>query len=277
MIGSIGCLSEISQWIGNCFLHPNQALHQFNRPTSFNMMNRINKEHLICPQKLKQSNSEKEVFSVLKQAVELASKNPLFLAYCTGSSDFCRIRKVKCDESKPNCLCCVNTGRICDYTSAARTVPNENQSRRQIINELPALPRFDNARQRYFFGFFVSYVSETSSVYFGANFWASRVLQLSLSEDSVRYALCALSALYQVSTSSFSATITETQTYALQQYSRAVECTRTLLSSSSDDLEKVIKGLVVCALFVCYETFTGNCHISHIHLRSGIQILAKEQ
>lgn len=66
--------------------------------------------------------------------------------------------------------------------------------------------------------------------------------------------------------------------YALEQYAHAIKCTQKLLSESLDGSEdKLIKGLVACALFVCYENFTGNSQTAHMHLQNGLQILAKER
>jgi cholestenol delta-isomerase len=63
----------------------------------------------------------------------------------------------------------------------------------------------------------------------------------------------------------------------LQQYNNAVRCTQTLLAESSDGSEdKLIKGLVACALFVCYENFTGNYQMSHMHLQNGLHIITRE-
>lgn len=87
---------------------------------------------------------------------------------------------------------------------------------------LPALPNFDDPRQKEFFAFFVSCASNASSLYLGANFWARRVLQLSLSEASIRYALCSLSALHRMTTveayTNPGSTAAELRSYALQQY-----------------------------------------------------------
>jgi len=94
------------------------------------------------------------------------------------------------------------------------------------------------------------------------------------------YALCSLSALHRISTKlpkESPSSDLELKRYALQQYNQAVRCTQTLLEESSDGSEeKLVKGLVTCALFVCYENFMGNYEISHMHLQNGLQIITKE-
>lgn len=198
----------------------------------------------------------------------------------------CRKRHLKCDETKPGCTRCQKAGYRCDgYPTVKQAL-----SRKSIGNTspaprspraLPVLPEFDDQRQKQFFAFFVSCTSDASSLYFGADFWARRVLQLSLSEASIRYALCSLSALHRITSASAGTdvqlSVPELRSYALQQYNLAVRCTQILLAESSDgSQDKILKGLVACVLFVCYETFTGNHQVSHMHLQNGLQIITRE-
>jgi cholestenol Delta-isomerase len=142
------------------------------------------------------------------------------------------------------------------------------------------LPAFDDPLQRDLFASFVSCTTDATSLYFGANFWARRVLQLSLSEASILYGLCSLSALHRismVSSSDCDRTTSTLRRYALLQYNQAVKRTQVLLNESSDGSEeKLVKGLVTCILFVCYENFIGNYEISNMHLQNGLQIITKE-
>ena len=190
-----------------------------------------------------------------------------------------RVRHVKCDEAKPCCIRCHKDRRKCDGYSTSH-LPYKRRSSKSpspsVFSALPALPDFDDFRQKEFFAFFVSCTSAASGVYFGENFWARRVLQLSLSEPSIRYALCSLSALHRTSTD-HTITTPELQNYALQQYNQAVKRTQTLLAETSNGSpDKLIKGLVACVLFVCYENFTGNYHIATMHLQNGLRIITKE-
>ena len=196
-----------------------------------------------------------------------------------------RIRHIKCDETKPSCNRCQNDKRNCDgYQILPKSPPRKPQHWESACPSIPAalplLPSFDDHLQRDLFASFVSCSADASSLYFGANFWARRVLQLSLSESSIRYALCSLSALRRLSlvppTDPF-LTSSKLRHYALQQYNQAVQCTQMLLrESSSGSDEKLIKGLVACALFVCYENFMGNYATANMHLQNGLQIIAKE-
>ncbi|KAH8679526.1 hypothetical protein BGZ60DRAFT_400184 [Tricladium varicosporioides] len=198
----------------------------------------------------------------------------------------CRIRHVKCDEERPGCSQCQKSGRKCDgYTrsqnlQSRRSSPENTSSPKRPI-ALPVLPSFDEPRQKELFAYFVFCTSDASCLYFGANFWAHRVLPLSLSEPAIRYALCSLSALQRSSTvvdmECSSSTPDDLQWYALRQYDHAIRYTQMLLAESSDGSEeKLIKGLVACILFVSYENYKGNYFLAQMHLRNGLQIISKE-
>lgn len=71
-------------------------------------------------------------------------------------------------------------------------------------------------------------------------------------------------------------TVVEFRTYSLDQYNLAVKCTRRLLAqNSSGDSDLMVKGLVACVLFVCYENLVGNYRTAQMHLQNGLRILPR--
>lgn len=141
-------------------------------------------------------------------------------------------------------------------------------------------PTFDDERQRQIFSFFVTCTSSVTSVYYSSGFWSRLVLQLSLSEPAIKYALCSLGALHRMFRASQEAspdgTAVEFRNYSLGQYNLAVKCTQRLLAqSSSGDSDLVVKGLVACVLFVCYENLVGNYRTAQMHLQNGLKILPR--
>ncbi|KAH8682826.1 hypothetical protein BGZ60DRAFT_368780 [Tricladium varicosporioides] len=208
----------------------------------------------------------------------------------------CRIRRIKCDEAKPNCSRCTSTGRKCDgYKDAPIPRPkrdaahNERIVRRPSPNIAPqrqvTLPTFDGSQQLQSFEFFVSCTCSVSPMYFGADFWSNRVLQLSLSEPAIRYALCSLSSLHRTIRErdaprprSGSSNTTYYKTFSLQQYAIAVKHTQRLLAeSSTGNQDAIVKGLVACILFICYENLMRNDRTAQMHLQNGLKILAKSR
>ncbi|KAH6684693.1 hypothetical protein B0J14DRAFT_527603 [Halenospora varia] len=208
----------------------------------------------------------------------------------------CRIRRIKCDEAKPNCIRCTSTGRKCDgYKDAPIPRPKRDSShngrtvRRPSPNIAPqrqvTLPIFDGSQQLQSFEFFVSCTCSVSPLYFGADFWSNRVLQLSLSEPAIRYALCSLSSLHRTIRENDaprprtgSVNTTYYKTFSLQQYTIAVKHTQRLLAeSSTGDEDAIVKGLVACILFICYENLMRNDRTAQMHLQNGLKILAKSR
>lgn len=98
-----------------------------------------------------------------------------------------------------------------------------------------------------------------------------------------RYALCSLSALHQKFRATFlngrrlGESAIEHGNYSLEQYTHAVGHTKKLLElGSGGEKTQVIKGLVACILFVCYENLIGNFETAQMHLQNGMRILARE-
>ncbi|KAN0110587.1 hypothetical protein V8E51_006974 [Hyaloscypha variabilis] len=208
----------------------------------------------------------------------------------------CRIRKIRCDEAKPFCNRCVKTGRKCDgYRELKSTSPEapNNRSRSpsknaeaQSYNGPPSsplvLPAFDDDQQRQLYSYFVTNTSTANCLYYRADFWTYRVLQLSLSEPAIKYALCSLSSLHNMFRASIGRstpsgrTAAEHRSYSLVQYNLAVKHTQKILAESGDgDNNAVIKGLVACVLFICFENLIGNYKTAQMHLQNGLRIIAR--
>ncbi|KAF4629760.1 hypothetical protein G7Y89_g8386 [Cudoniella acicularis] len=203
------------------------------------------------------------------------------------------MRNLQCDEAKPNCNRCTSTRRKCDgYTdepiprTSRQLVPSQivGTRRRPSPGIAPrnqiTLPTFDDSQQLHFFEFFISCTCTVSPTYFGADFWSHRVLQLSLSEPAIRYALCSLSSLHRLvkeaDTGARPDILTQYETFSLQQYTLAVSHTQKLLvRSSTGEEEAIIKGLVACILFTCYECLLRNYTTAYMHLQNGLRILAR--
>jgi len=50
----------------------------------------------------------------------------------SGDIDICRIRRKRCDGTKPACVRCTSTGRRCDFTSALETAHVERNVSRSV-------------------------------------------------------------------------------------------------------------------------------------------------
>jgi hypothetical protein len=71
-------------------------------------------------------------------------------------------------------------------------------------------------------------------------------------------------------------TAAEHKAYSLVQYNLAVKHTQKLLTESEKgNAGVVIKGLVACVLFICFENMMGNHKTALMHLQNGLRIVSR--
>ncbi|KAK4216722.1 hypothetical protein QBC37DRAFT_278556, partial [Rhypophila decipiens] len=119
----------------------------------------------------------------------------------------CKIRRVKCDETRPACNRCISTGRTCDGYPATGA-PSQHSTRRALATAVrqlqvvgPAarvlgkpLPVDDAAC----FDFFrLCTASMTTSVFPGEKFWSLQMLQAAHAEPAIWKAAVALGAFHR--------------------------------------------------------------------------------
>ncbi|KAI7287423.1 hypothetical protein KC345_g566 [Hortaea werneckii] len=208
----------------------------------------------------------------------------------TGCST-CKIRRVKCDEAKPECNRCTSTGRKCDgyeipprrnRALAAQTTPSPQpclEVARGSQDELRALE------------FFHVRTAPGLSSYFDADFWTRLVVQISSSEPSIRHAMVAVGAFHLLR-EKFPVTLsTDEQAhkhdplatavpvrklaqvhedpFALVQYNKAIVH---LAKRLQDPTAATEIALLACILFVCIEFLRGEAELAISHFKSGMGI-----
>jgi hypothetical protein len=195
-----------------------------------------------------------------------------------------RIRKVKCDEDKPYCQKCVNTGRSCDgYESPFRsfTVQPINNAHAGTIKSgaglQPIRPTsIETAHQdidllnRYF---------STKTIFdvkLDCEEEARQVLQASLSDPPIRHALSSLRALREDFETSGEVPVsvaqqTSSYDYGLQQYCTALGG---LVSNLSFPGYNGLKSaLLCCQIFISIEQVRGNYASMAQHIIQGLRIM----
>ncbi|RFU28897.1 hypothetical protein B7463_g7451, partial [Scytalidium lignicola] len=203
----------------------------------------------------------------------------------------CKIRRVKCDETKPHCIKCTSTGRNCE---GYREVPERNKSR-SLLKSLPGrapAPRSTTAlrilctpsvdvqgsvEERRSFHYLCSRNLSDMSGNFEPSFWDHIALQLSHRYPTILRALTALGAFYEEyergrldlisSTSDIRVSCKE---YALQQYNKAVKGLLKYIASEESDPRVVLTS---CLIFVWIELLQNNLNSGFQHLNSGLKIL----
>lgn len=188
-----------------------------------------------------------------------------------------RIRKVKCDETKPYCLRCTKTGRKCDgyldpRNLASRRRPKDPTPQDHVLGPLLDLSTPEEERAFYFFQ---HVTAPCISGDFDAVFWRTVVLQVAQTEPAVRHAVLSVSTLHEGLTQGTIVQSTDgcpTQSFALQQYNKAIA---RLLDQMNNPLTKPLASLLTCILFVAIEFLQGKDKESLIHLEQGRQLLTR--
>ncbi|KAF2686794.1 hypothetical protein K458DRAFT_476535 [Lentithecium fluviatile CBS 122367] len=196
----------------------------------------------------------------------------------------CRIRKVKCDENKPFCQKCVDTGRTCDgYESPFRfftSQPINNahtggiksgaglQPVRPTLTEIA--PQAIDLLNRYFS------TKTMFDVKLGCDEEARQILQASLTDPPIRHAVSSLRALREdLETSGDVPASVAQQTpsygYGLQQYCMALGGLASNLSSPGSNGLK--SALLCCQIFISIEQVRGNYVAMAQHITQGLRIM----
>ncbi|KAF2473343.1 uncharacterized protein BDR25DRAFT_302281 [Lindgomyces ingoldianus] len=202
----------------------------------------------------------------------------------------CRIRRVKCDETKPECQRCTKTGRKCEgYKHVTRSrdqSPAAAASFRNpsflVVPQKPSptsVPRNpsrsispDSAENRSFF-YFRTHTLPKWTEFFDSDLWSQKILQLSQSEPAIKHGILALSTMHERFESTTPIFSAKTNDFAFVQYMQAVKHSNDLLTAHQEGKVDVEKVLIACIIFTCYENLAGNYRAANMHLRNGLRIL----
>ncbi|KAF1982122.1 hypothetical protein K402DRAFT_397855 [Aulographum hederae CBS 113979] len=185
----------------------------------------------------------------------------------------CKIRRVKCDETKPSCTRCTSTGRKCDgYVLGQNRDFSSSPSRSpapetQIVTRTVGTPQ-----ERRALDFFYSCTAPQLSGYFDAAFWKKLVLQISQSEPTIRYAVIAVSLAHEQTERAEQLEEEIDGSHgqlALKEYNKAISSLSIHLSRSPS----VQIPLMTCVLFICLEFLRRDVDSAMAHTRNGFNIL----
>ncbi|CAM1511943.1 Fc.00g094560.m01.CDS01 [Cosmosporella sp. VM-42] len=174
----------------------------------------------------------------------------------------CKVRKVKCDETWPQCMRCKKTGRTC---AGYRPPPTGSFSWDVLLRSGPSLSPTTDGNEMRSLCYFHQAVAPALSGPFDSSFWTHLVAQLTHQEPAAKHAVLAISSLFE-SFSPVDCPATENQ-FALSHYNQAINH---LTTAGIQDVDKV---LVICALFVCIEFLRGDHQAAIDHVQAGIRIL----
>ncbi|OTA57675.1 hypothetical protein K449DRAFT_335201 [Hypoxylon sp. EC38] len=174
----------------------------------------------------------------------------------------CKARKVKCDEAKPHCNRCTNTGRPCDGYASTPTPGLLWHRPRQLFQSV------DKPNELRSLQFFCEKTAQFLSGATDPYFWTHLVMQFSNFEPAVRHSVVAISSLYeqfQAESAAHSGVQLRDNSLALQHYNAAI---RELKTTDNQPLV-----LLVCILFICIEFLQSNKEAAIKHCKHGIALL----
>ncbi|KIM98651.1 hypothetical protein OIDMADRAFT_74156, partial [Oidiodendron maius Zn] len=183
----------------------------------------------------------------------------------------CRIRRVKCDEEKPNCRRCTSTGRKCDgYLTPASSL--NNSSPLQKISHSPDPQPLESKLEGRYFDFFCKRTVVIFSGIFDPTVWTRLIVQATHHEPAIRHAAIALGALHE---SSEVGSRAEPSIFAMEQYGKAIRYLVKPIREKQKQAADV--ALMTCVLFVCFEMMRGSYGTAISHIDSGVKIISELQ
>ncbi|KIN03138.1 hypothetical protein OIDMADRAFT_97438, partial [Oidiodendron maius Zn] len=142
-----------------------------------------------------------------------------------------RVRRIKCDESRPSCQRCLMTGRKCDGYSSDITISSQTPNNSTDLIQRISVHTPGNAEEKRGFDFYLRNTAAELSGYYDSLFWEKLILAASAQKPSLRHAVIALGALHEdfsrkrLVSSTLSAEEQESQ-FALNQYAKAMGALR---------------------------------------------------
>ncbi|PQM43933.1 hypothetical protein VE01_10829 [Pseudogymnoascus verrucosus] len=200
----------------------------------------------------------------------------------------CRVRRVKCDEEKPNCRRCLKSGRACEgygisYGGKLRStqkpqpksLPIRNISMDLHLNGSPEPFPGVSREERALLDYFQKAPNLKMGGIFRCEFWDSLVLQASETAPGVRYAVIALASVHRSRFTTGDAgntfSLKYDDSFALKQYNKAIK--DVISHTSVRDPQSIHIAAISCMLFICLEMLRGELQSMNTHFQHGINLI----
>ncbi|PQE30380.1 putative UPC2 Regulatory involved in control of sterol uptake protein [Rutstroemia sp. NJR-2017a WRK4] len=190
----------------------------------------------------------------------------------------CKARRIKCDETKPECYKCQEYGSICAY-QPLRSVPRDRSRHHDLVAiqphpfHSPSNPHPYSETEARYHRLFHEKLAFDLSGYIDSPFWTRLIPQQCHQEPAIRDAVFALSALYKPAISSPTNTVNlrdEHVTFALVKQSRAISSLRKAINKGEPEMRRL--ALVGSLLFSCFESLQGRWEEAMQWVYNGVRI-----
>ncbi|KAL3455311.1 hypothetical protein BJX64DRAFT_272634 [Aspergillus heterothallicus] len=198
----------------------------------------------------------------------------------------CKLRHVKCDEAKPECVQCQRSGRKCDgYDNASQTQLRQRIADRHrpldrdmLGADHRLLLRQETRTERRYVDFFYAQTSSAFSGFYDSKLWSYLIPQLGEHEPSIRHAMTAIGAIHSRIQNRRLIPEKEpsipSETFVIEEYNKSIQGLTKSLASANTSLDLV---LTTCCLFVCLEMLQGNQKAALDHIEGGLRIIQKNE
>ncbi|EPE34444.1 Zn2/Cys6 DNA-binding protein [Glarea lozoyensis ATCC 20868] len=193
----------------------------------------------------------------------------------------CKVRRIKCDETKPTCQKCSTTGRKCDGY-ASDISPNLPVSSSFLnlpispsLSPAPSLHQPSDLRENRAFDHFITITAPQLSGHFSPKIWLQYVPRLSINQPALRHAVIAIAAIHEGYTRGLQNpernTHLEAYSFALKHYSLSITNLQEVIATGDSSIEPILS---CCALYVVFDSLRGNYAAAATHLKAGMKLLA---
>ncbi|KIW05012.1 uncharacterized protein PV09_04169 [Verruconis gallopava] len=198
----------------------------------------------------------------------------------------CKIRKVKCDESRPSCSRCTSSGRTCDgygiwgggdnrnahvkrltgFSSAkALTVLSPTSGMTSLLSSL-------TAPEKRCFEWFTTRTIRKIPGPFALKYWDRLVVQACLTDSAVMHAVLAVGYVHSGGIEcERGGNPAAQQQLVLQHYSKSIAQLQPHFSSNDRTCLRIT--LITCIAYISLELLQGRFQTAELHLENGLRVL----
>ncbi|KAH7311457.1 hypothetical protein B0I35DRAFT_64431 [Stachybotrys elegans] len=198
----------------------------------------------------------------------------------------CKIRKIKCDETKPACKKCISTGRKCDGYAVIQQYQARQDTTALSKREASLGSILGTTNEKRFFVLFQT--ATQAGVAFDPSptwsFWGSLAPRLAHHSEAVKNAAIALGATYHLfkivrepplakRQAKDDTQRSQLESFVARHYNMAIYKLNEVIAS--DAPEALISALTCCLIFVAIEHLRSNHRAAALHITSGAAIMDK--
>lgn len=195
-----------------------------------------------------------------------------------------RIRRVKCDEAKPSCQRCLNTGRKCDGYLPKESKVTRRQldvaiqefsdlgSVSQALSHFPQQSRSPTPESFALFDVFRHLTAPSTTSFMPSQFWTRELLQLAHCEPAFWHATLALGALHQQRQIESVESIGSYRAHAL---TRETDENHARAMSHAQKIKDPAKLLALSLALVSISSMTGRWAESQVHIAAAHRLLSQ--